>query len=69
MDTYRLNWRAMTEFTKEGATVDKLSILGQKLTPGSGAIEGLDIFGCSYFSGSGVWVCSAYQPGYLGQAE
>ena len=24
MDTYRLNWRAMTEFTKDGATGDKL---------------------------------------------
>ena len=67
MDTYRLNWREMTEFTKDGATGDKLSILSQKLTVGSGVIEGLDAFGCAF--DTGVWTCSAYQPQYLGQAE
>ena len=67
MDTYRMNWRQMRDFTKDGATGDKGSILGQKIVAGAEAIAGLDVFDCTF--DTGVWTCGAYQPQWLGQAE
>ena len=63
MDTYRLNWSAMGEFTKDGSAGGASKIINSKVTEGSGAIEGLDVFGCSFEGGT--WTCAAFQPGWL----